>query len=113
MHEMALAEGVLQIVEDAARREPCNRVQAIWLEIGELSHVDPDSMRFCFDAVARGTIAHDARLEIDRVPGKAWCHRCGREVHVASLVAPCPGCAGYQLRVTGGEEMRVRELEVD
>ncbi len=112
MHEMALAEGVLQIVQDTVRDQPCKRVVAVTLEIGELSHVMPDAMRFCFDAVVKGSIAEGARLEIDRAPGRAWCHTCATEVHVASLVADCPECGGHQLQVTGGEDMRVREMEV-
>jgi len=53
VHEMALAEEVLQIVQDAARRDGCRRVRALWLEIGQLSSVEPEAMRFCFEAVAR------------------------------------------------------------
>lgn len=64
MHEMALAEEVLQIVQAAAQREGFRRVHTLWLEIGQLSCVEPDAMRFCFEAVARDSIADAARLEI-------------------------------------------------
>jgi Zn finger protein HypA/HybF involved in hydrogenase expression len=37
MHEMSLAEGVLQLVEDTARRENAQRVKLVVLEIGRLS----------------------------------------------------------------------------
>lgn len=113
MHEMALAEGVLQICEDHARRAGAAKVTAVWLEIGRLSHVEPEALAFCFDAVVRGTMADGARLEIDRAPGRAWCHGCGREVAVNSLVDACPDCGGFQLQVTGGDQMRVKEMEVN
>ncbi len=113
MHEMALAEGVLQIVEDTVQGQSCSKVVKIWLEIGELSHVEPAAMEFCFEAVVKGSIAEGAALQIDRAPGKAWCHNCGHEVHVASLIAACPLCNGFKLQVTGGEDMRVKEMEVD
>lgn len=113
MHEMALAEGIMQILEDQAKSQHFERVKTVWLEIGELSHVDPDAIRFCFDAVAHDTIVEGANLEIDRVPGQAWCHTCARHVKISKLVDPCPLCDRYQLQVTGGEDMRVRELEVD
>ena len=113
MHEMALAEGIMQIVEDQANSQNFAQVKTVWLEIGELSHVNPDAIRFCFDAVAHNTIVEGAHLEIDRVPGKAWCHTCARTVKISNLVDPCPLCDRYQLLITGGEEMRVCELEVD
>ncbi len=113
MHEMALAEGVLQIIEDTVRDQNCNKVETVWLEIGELSHVEPEAMRFCFEAVVKNTIAEGASLQIDRAPGRAWCHDCAKEVHVSSLVAACPECKSYKLQVTGGEDMRVKEMEVN
>ena len=113
MHEMSLAEGVLAILEDQAKAQAFGRVRTVFLDIGELSHVDPDALAFCFDAVVRGTVADGAVLEINRTPGTAWCHTCGRTVAMARLGDPCPECGGYSLQVTGGDAMRVRELEVD
>lgn len=113
MHEMALAEGMLQILEDQARAQEYTQVKTVWLDIGELSHVDVHAMRFCFDAVVQGTVADGAKLEINRTPGEAWCHNCAKTVPLARLADPCPECGDYQLQVTGGEDMRIRELEVD
>ena len=113
MHEMTLAESVLQIVEDAARREGLRRVRAVWLEIGELSSVEPDAMRFCFDAVTRDSVAEGARLEIVKTPGAAWCNACSEPVPLPELGAPCPRCGGYRLRLTEGTGMRVMELEAE
>jgi len=113
MHEMALAEGVLQIVQDAAKREGFRRVRAVWLEIGRLSSVEPEAMRFCFDAVTRHSVADGAQLEIVETPGAAWCMQCSAPAAIDAVGDPCPSCGSYQLQVTGGTEMRVKELEVD
>ncbi len=113
MHEMALAESVLQIVEDAARREGLRRVRAVRLEIGQLSSVEPEAMRFCFDAAARDSVAAGARLEIATTAGAAWCYACSEPVALAELGAPCPHCGGYRLRLTEGTGMRVMELEAE
>ena len=112
MHEMALAEGVLGIVEDHARRAGSDKVLVVRLEIGQLSHVMPEALSFAFMAVSQGTLAQDARLEIDRAPGRAWCHDCGQEVEIEALGALCPLCGGAALQVTGGEELRVKDMEV-
>ena len=113
MHEMALAEGVLQLIEDAARRESFVRVKTVWLEIGQLSSVEPEALAFCFDAVTRGTLAEGSRLEFVTTPGSGWCMQCAATVTMDELYAACPQCGGYQLQVSGGTEMRVKELEVD
>lgn len=112
MHEMSLAEGVMQIVEDTARANEAQTVRAVWLELGVLSHVELDALRFAFDVVRRGTVAADARLEVVRTPGRAWCMPCGEPVGLERLGDPCPRCGSHQLQVTQGEEMRVKEIEI-
>lgn len=112
MHEMSLAENVLQIVENTLRAEQCSRVRTVVLEIGELAAVEPDAMRFCFDSVTRGTIAEGARLEIIEQPGAGWCPVCNKTVALHEQFALCPECDG-PVRITGGHEMRVKELEVE
>ncbi|MCC7327666.1 MAG: hydrogenase maturation nickel metallochaperone HypA [Burkholderiales bacterium] len=112
MHEVALAEGVLRIVEDAAIRCQASRVHTVWLEIGALAHVEPRALRFCFDAVTRGSVADGAALEIETRPGMAWCMPCGEHVALAGFGDACPNCGSYQLQVVGGEEMRVKEIGV-
>ena len=113
MHEMSLAEGIVQLVEDAARAEGCTRVKAVWLEIGQLAAVEQESLRFCFDAVTRDSVAAGARLEIIETPGQGWCMKCEGNVAVTALYEPCPVCGSYQIQVTGGDEMRVKELEIE
>jgi len=113
MHEMALCEGIIEIVEEEARKRSFSRVKAVCLEIGALSHVAPEAMRFCFEAVATRTIAQGAALEIIETPGLAWCMACSKSVEIKQRHEPCPSCGSYQLQVTGGDEMRVKELEVD
>ena len=113
MHEMSLCEGVIDIIEAEAKRQNFTRVRGVCLEIGALSHVEPDAMRFCFDAVSRGTIADQARFEVIAVPGAAWCTQCAKTVAIGQRLDPCPDCGSYQLQVTAGEDLRVKELEVE
>jgi hydrogenase nickel incorporation protein HypA/HybF len=113
MHEMSLAEGVLRIAEETARAQGFARVKAVRLEIGALAQVEPEAMRFCFDAVTRDSIAQGARLEIVCAPGTAWCAKCSDSVPVQALFDDCPRCGSTQLQLTGGQEMRVKELEVE
>lgn len=113
MHEMALAEGVLQVIEAQAAKARFAKVKAVWLEIGALSGVEPDAIAFCFDAVARGSRAEGARLEIVRVEGGGVCIECGEDVPIRERFDACPRCGAYGVQPRRGLEMRVKELEVD
>ena len=77
MHEMSLSESVLQTLEQQAEVQHYRKVKTVWLEIGALSGVEIEAMRFCFDAVVQDSLAAGARLEIIAVPGQAWCLPCG------------------------------------
>lgn len=112
MHEMALAHSMLDIVEATARKAGAARVTNVRLAIGTLSHVAPDALRFCFDVVTRGSLAEGASLDIEDVPGEAWCLPCGDNVPLARVGEPCPRCGSFQLAVTSGEEMRVKDIAV-
>ncbi|MDP2878242.1 MAG: hydrogenase maturation nickel metallochaperone HypA [Sulfuricella sp.] len=113
MHEMSLADGVLQVIEDNAKINGYSRVRKVWLEIGELAGVEVEAMRFCFDSVVKGTLADGARLEIIVTQGEGHCFGCGKTVPIQLRYDPCPLCGGYPVEPTGGLEMRVKELEVE
>lgn len=113
MHEMSLCESIIQVIEQSAGEQGFKQVKTVWLEIGQLSGVELDAMHFGFDAVTRGSMAEGARLEIIELPGQAWCMKCSKSVQVRQRFDECPDCGSYQLQVTGGDEMRIKELEVD
>ncbi len=113
MHEMSLCEGILQVMEEQARVQNFMRVNTVWLEIGQLAGVEIEALRFGFDVVTRGSLADGATLEIIETPGQAWCLNCSKTVPVSQRFDACPECGGYQLQITGGDEMRIKELEVD
>ena len=112
MHEMSLCQSMVDIITEQAATGDFDRVTGVRLELGALSCVEPEALRFCFDAVTKGTPAEGATLDIVVVPGSAWCWECDDTVAILALGLPCPACGGYSLQVTGGREMRLTELEV-
>lgn len=110
MHEMSLAEGVLQIVENTAHAQGLQRVTELRLEIGRLSGVEPEALRFCLDVVLKGSLADTAQVEFIEIPGQGWCMQCELAMPIETLFDPCPHCGGYQIHITGGREMRVKDL---
>ena len=110
MHEMSITQSVVEICKGHAQGR---RVTCVVLEIGELSGVVPESIEFCFEACTKGTLLDGATLTIDLVPGVANCTACHLQVPVKSLFDPCPSCGDFGLGLVSGEELRVKELELE
>ena len=102
VHEMSLAGGVLDLVERTAEREGFARVSGMRLEVGKLSGVEVESLRFALTAIAPGTRLEGARIDIDEPPGQAWCMDCARLTAINERGDACGHCGGWQLQPTGG-----------
>lgn len=110
MHEMSITQSMVEICQAHASGR---RVTDVVLEIGELSGVVPDSIEFCFEACTKGTLLEGARLALEVIPGAGRCNSCSAEVPVKTLFDQCPRCGGFGLEILRGEELRVKELELE
>ena len=108
MHELGITQEVVALADGAAAGRKVTRVV---LEIGKLSGVLPDAVRFCFPLCAEGTAVAGAVLEIVEPPGRGRCRACGGEVELDRPFGRC-GCGSSDLDWVAGDELRVRELEV-
>ena len=108
MHELAIAESV---VDTVTQRLPGAKVTCVRLEIGALSGVVPDSIRFCFDLATEGTGLAGARLEISEPPARCRCRACGAEFQPDSPIVLCP-CGSPDVAVLAGEELKIVSVEV-
>jgi hydrogenase nickel incorporation protein HypA/HybF len=104
---------MVALVEDERRCQAFSRVRTVRVCVGALGHVEPDALRFCFDAVTAGTIAEGAKLTIEVIPGEGICSGCHRVVRVDDRFAACPVCSHPQVRITAGVDLRLAELEVE
>ncbi|HEY2308691.1 MAG TPA: hydrogenase maturation nickel metallochaperone HypA [Streptosporangiaceae bacterium] len=108
MHELAIAEGV---VDTVTQRLPGARITSVHLEIGALSGVVTDSIRFCFDLATEGTGLEGARLEITEPPARCRCRSCGTEFLPDPPIILCP-CGSADVAVLGGEELKILAVQV-
>lgn len=113
MHEMSICEGILQVIEDQAVRQKFTEVKRVRLEIGPLAGVERDALFFSYDVVSRGSIAEGSKLEVIELPVKGWCMPCGKPVDVQQRYDACPDCGSYQVEITGGDELRIKDMEVN
>jgi hydrogenase nickel incorporation protein HypA/HybF len=109
MHELSLTQAVVDAV---AERLGDTRVTCVRLEIGKLSGVVVDSIRFCFDMVTEGTTLAGARLEIDEPSGDARCRDCDTAFATDDYLVLCPSCESANVSVLSGRDLRIRSVEV-
>jgi hydrogenase nickel incorporation protein HypA/HybF len=112
MHEVSLCEGIRAIILDQARAHDFSRVTLLRLEIGRFAGVEKAALAFAFDAVMRGSPAEGAVLEMIDLPGRALCYGCGVQVQIDDRFAPCPRCGSDRLMPQGGDDMRIKNMEV-
>jgi len=108
MHELGITQEILALVSEHSAGRKVTRVV---VEIGKLSAVLPDAVRFCFDLCSEGTVAEGARLEIIETPGRARCRTCAAELTLEQPFGRC-GCGGTDLDWLAGDELKVKEMEV-
>lgn len=110
MHELSITEEIVAICLMHAAGQ---RVQTVMIEIGDLSGFVPEAVEFCFAACSKDTPLEGARLLIERIPGKIVCTACNTTHEINGIYDPCPRCGSYPLTILSGEELRVKELEVE
>lgn len=109
MHELSITRNIVAIVVEAANGR---RVRRVTVEIGTLSGVMADAVRFCFDLVAEGTVVQGAALEIVEPAGRARCCACAGEFDIATLWTGC-ACGSRDLVHLHGEELTVKSFECE
>ncbi len=110
MHELGITENIVEIALEYAEGLP---VTKITLEIGQLSAVMPEAIRFCFDVCCRGTLLEGATLEIIEISGLGRCRQCGTEMSLMQPWGICDHCNSVEIEIIQGEELKIKEMEVD
>lgn len=113
MHELSIAQSILEIVQDEAKKHGADRLSVVKLRLGKLTAIEPTSLSFCFDLIAKGTIAEGARIEIETVPITGQCKQCGHKFIMEFPVGTCPGCQGLCISILTGREFYISEIETD
>ncbi len=112
MHELGIAESVLDAIEVEAAHFPNARPTRAGLKIGELSGINAESLKFCFDAIVSGTKFESLRLEIEFCPRCQRCQACGHDFTVLNYKLQCPRCCCESSECIGGDELELSYLEV-
>lgn len=111
MHELSIAQSILTIAQKAA--PPDGIITGVNIQVGELSSIEIESLKFAFTAIRDETVLQKADLNIDIIPGEAQCAGCNNIFHLPAFGHPCPRCQGFSLKILRGREMKVTSLTVE
>lgn len=108
MHELAIAEHVVRVVLEGTEGHD---VRTVRLQVGRLSGVVPEALRFSFDLATDGTRLEGAALELDEPEGRAHCRVCGDDFALHDQILLCQ-CGSAEVEVLAGQELNVQSVEV-
>lgn len=113
MHEMSIAQSVIDIVEEEMQKNNAKVLRSVRLNIGQMSAIVPDSLSFCFEIIIKDTPLDGARLIMDLIPLMGYCHACEEEFEIEDYVFSCPKCGDTKIETTAGQDLSIVEIEVD
>jgi hydrogenase nickel incorporation protein HypA/HybF len=113
MHEMGIANSILEGVAAEVRRRPGSRPARVGVRIGKLAGVDPDALRFAFEALTLDTPMHGLELDIEFRTPRSRCRDCAREFEIHDFELKCPGCGSSNGECISGDELEFAYLEVE
>jgi hydrogenase nickel incorporation protein HypA/HybF len=113
MHELPVAESILEIAQRQARQADACRVTDLYLVIGQLSTFVDDSIQFYWDVLSQGTLAEGARLHFERIPAELVCLDCSTRFKMPDNSFDCPQCGGSRVKVVAGDEFRLEAIDIE
>ena len=112
MHEAHLAEDVVEVAVEEAKKQGATRIKSVRFKVGRKYLVVPEALEMGFRMAAEGTIAEGAALEVIQVPLEGKCRRCQAKVEGADPVLVCESCGSTDVEILKGNEMKLESLDV-
>jgi hydrogenase nickel incorporation protein HypA/HybF len=113
MHEMGIANSVLDAVRSEMLRYPGSYPCRVGVRVGEMAAIDEDALRFCFEAMVHETDLESLALRIEVCPRRHRCQLCGCEFVVHDYDSRCPQCASFETTCISGDELELAYLELE
>ncbi|HVP37220.1 MAG TPA: hydrogenase maturation nickel metallochaperone HypA [Terriglobales bacterium] len=114
MHELSLAQGIIQVIEEElGKSKEKGIVRKINLRVGKLSFVEPEALVFSFEFCSKKTQCENAKLVIEKVPLNCKCQDCGKGFSPEEAVFICPDCNSSRIKIISGEEFCIDSFEIE
>ncbi len=113
MHELSIAEEIINIASQYVPADNKAEVLSVFVEIGKLSNILPDSLEFCFDALVGDTKLKGAKLIVNEIPAAVKCDACGNISEIENVLFQCNNCGSPNVKLIKGNELKVTEIEIN
>lgn len=113
MHEVSIVHDIIETIKESSKLNNINKVNKVFMKIGEFTCIDENSINFAFDVLSKNTLCEGALLDIERIKGKAKCNVCNDEFFISFTNKLCPKCRCYSSNIINGYEILVYEIDVD
>lgn len=110
MHELGIAQNILEIVQQAVPENQSRSVREIRIRVGQLSGIVPDSLDFCFSIIVNDSDMRRAKLAIEQVPTLSRCKQCGRSFEIKDWIFACPDCGSASVELISGKELEIVDI---
>jgi hydrogenase nickel incorporation protein HypA/HybF len=110
---MSIATSILGIAEQEAKKNKAKKIKNINVRVGVLSGVLVDSLKFCFETAAKGTLAEKSELEVIETKAQAKCESCNETFETNLRVPECPVCKELVFHVTDGNDLHITGIKID
>ena len=112
MHELSIAQALVEQVQKIAQESGSTQIHRITLRIGKLAGVDPEALSFAFPIAAEGTCLEKTQLEFISVEPELRCRACGKPVET-EFVSACIHCGSQDLDLKQGRELLIESIEME
>jgi hydrogenase nickel incorporation protein HypA/HybF len=113
MHEMAIAQQIVGIVEETLKSHPNAKCKTVHIRVGELTAIIPESLTFAYQAITTDTSLCESVLHIESVPVLAKCRSCSQQFGIKDFEFSCPFCRSQDIEIQQGKELHIEKLELD
>jgi len=113
MHELSIAESIVNGVLKEMEIRNISRVIAVGVKIGALSDIVPESLQFGYETLIPDTPLKGSELHIEMVPITAYCDNCQRSFQIDNFIFVCPDCFSSRLELKQGNELQMAYIEIE
>lgn len=117
MHEMSIAQNLIQIIDEEMQKHEVHKLNKVKIVHGQLSHIVPEALETAFEVLTQGTRMQGAAISLEEKPLRAKCRECGREFSPEGedlIIMTCPSCqTEFGHEILSGKELFIEEIEAE
>ncbi len=113
MHELSIAQNIVELVTEEVAKKNALKVSSVLLEVGELAGIELDALDFAWEPATQNTLLDHSELKIEPVKGKAHCRSCHHDFNMTDLFDICPFCQSFDNEIVEGKELKIKSIDIE